>query len=200
VSAAQSPRILIDLDGTVVDWEAAFESTLLSLHPAATLRDAATYDAVARWDAPKGIVLDVINRALDYSRMKAKAGAVEAIAEMKAAGLDVWICSKNTAPNYFCASDKIGWVKKRLGADFAERTILIHDKTLVHGDILIDDRADISIGAMTPSWTHVVFDAEYNREMDANVPRLTNWAEWREVLGGVLDIDLSAKTAKAVAA
>ncbi len=199
MSAAQYYRIFVDMDGTAVEWEDACQTTLLKLHPTATLRDATVYDAVARWDAPKDVVLDVINRALDYSRMKAKPGAIEAIAEMQAAGLDVWICTKNTPENYFCASDKIGWVRKNLGAEMARKTILVHDKTLVSGDILIDDRADIAEGAMTPSWQHVVFDADYNRDMPRSTPRLKSWADWRTVLGEVLDIDLSASTAKAVA-
>lgn len=199
MNAAQDYRVFVDLDGTAVEWEDEYKTTLVKLHPTATLRDATVYDAVARWDAPKDVVLDVINRALDYSRMKAKPGAIEAIAEMQAAGLDVWICSKNTPENYFCASDKIGWVRKNLGAEMARKTILVHDKTLVHGDVLIDDRADISIGAMTPSWQHVVFDADYNRDMPRSTPRLKNWAEWREVLGEVLEMDFSAPSTEAVA-
>ena len=198
-TTTEHPRILLDLDGTLVNWERCFERELQKLYPAASIRDTAAYDVRDRWDAPADLILEVLHRKLDYARMKPVNGAIEAVTEMLHAGIDVWICSKNTPQNYWCASDKLLWVTRRLGVELAERTILASDKTLVHGAVLIDDRADIAEGAVAPSWTHVVFDADYNRSMDASVPRLKSWTEWREVLGEVLDMDFSASSRRAVA-
>lgn len=198
-TTTEHPRILLDLDGTLVNWERCFGRELQKLYAAASIRDAAAYDVRDRWYAPAADILEVLHQKLDYGRMRPLDGAVDAVTEMQAAGLDVWICTKNTPENYFCASDKIGWVRKNLGAEMARKTILIHDKTLVSGDILIDDRADIAEGAMTPSWQHVVFDADYNRDMPRSTPRLKSWADWREVLGEVLEMDFSAPSRRAVA-
>lgn len=35
------------------------------------------------------------------------------------------------------------WVEKHLGQEFLEQVILTRDKTLITGDILIDDKPDI---------------------------------------------------------
>lgn len=44
------------------------------------------------------------------------------------------------------------WVEKHLGRDFLEQVILTRDKTLITGDILIDDKPDI-LGE--PPWNFV---------------------------------------------
>jgi 5'-nucleotidase len=56
--------------------------------------------------------------------------------------------------------------------------IVTRDKTLVYGDVLVDDNPAI-VGAHTPAWTHVVYDQPYNRTIDG--PRMT-WTDWRDVL------------------
>ncbi|WP_421446371.1 5' nucleotidase, NT5C type, partial [Agrobacterium tumefaciens] len=61
--------------------------------------------------------------------------------------------------------------------------ILTRDKTLVRGDLIIDDKPRIQ-GAVTPSWRHIVYDAPYNRQV-TDAPRLT-WQNWRSVLAGEL--------------
>jgi 5'-nucleotidase len=72
------------------------------------------------------------------------------------------------------------WIRHHLGQEFAERTILTRDKTLVRGTILIDDKPSVS-GVMQPEWEHVLFDQPYNRKV-TNRRRL-NWSNYREILG-----------------
>lgn len=80
-------------------------------------------------------------------------------------------------------AEKYLWVEKHLGREATNRLILTKDKTLVRGDILIDDKPHIA-GAMRPQWKHIVYDAPYNRERK-DVPRMT-WQNWRNVLAGEL--------------
>lgn len=42
-----------------------------------------------------------------------------------------------------CVSVQYAWVEKHLGHDFLEQVILTRDKTLIAGDLLIDDKPDI---------------------------------------------------------
>ena len=108
------------------------------------------------------------------------AGAVEALKSLLAEGYDVRIC---TAPKKIfdnCVAEKFAWVKKHLGQEFVERIVLTRDKTLVRGDILVDDKPEIS-GVCTPAWTHVLYDQPYNRHI-TDKSRLT-WANHKEVLG-----------------
>ena len=111
-------------------------------------------------------------------------GAIEALKEMDAAGYKVFICTspKKFYHNPHCAGNKHRWVMNHLGKEWTERVILTRDKTLVHGDVLIDDKPEIE-GVAVPSWRHVYFDQPYNRS-NANRVRLTSWKDWRNVLGG----------------
>ena len=42
-----------------------------------------------------------------------------------------------------CVCVQYAWVEKHLGHEFLEQIILTRDKTLITGDILIDDKPDI---------------------------------------------------------
>lgn len=48
---------------------------------------------------------------------------------------------------YCCVCPRVfvqyAWVEKHLGYDFLEQVILTRDKTLIAGDLLIDDKPDI---------------------------------------------------------
>lgn len=44
---------------------------------------------------------------------------------------------------YVCVFVQYAWVDRHLGPDFLEKVILTRDKTIVSGDILIDDKLDI---------------------------------------------------------
>jgi hypothetical protein len=47
-----------------------------------------------------------------------------------------------------------------LGAEFTKRVILTRDKTLVRGDVLVDDKPEIR-GVVAPNWRDVLFDETY---------------------------------------
>ncbi|MGC8519986.1 MAG: 5' nucleotidase, NT5C type [Steroidobacteraceae bacterium] len=106
-------------------------------------------------------------------------GAVQAVREMMAEGIDVRICTHPIRAYRNCVGEKYEWVERHLGAEFTTRMVLTRDKTIVAGDALIDDNPQIT-GSRTPSWRHIVFDQPYNRSLPG--PRLRGWAEWRAVL------------------
>lgn len=106
-------------------------------------------------------------------------GAVQAVKEMVAEGIDVRICTYPIRAYRNCVGEKYEWVERHLGASFTTRMILTRDKTIVTADALIDDYPDIT-GSRTPSWRHIVFDQPYNRSVAG--PRLKGWANWRAVL------------------
>ena len=39
------------------------------------------------------------------------------------------------------------------------------DKTLVRGDVLIDDKPHVT-GSNAPTWQHLLYDAPYNRDIE----------------------------------
>jgi 5'-nucleotidase len=69
-------------------------------------------------------------------------------------------------------------VEEHLGSDFTKRIILTRDKSLVRGDVLVDDKPEIR-GLATPNWQHILYDQPYNRCLPG--VRMT-WRNWRHVL------------------
>jgi 5'-nucleotidase len=88
-------------------------------------------------------------------------------------GHKVIICTSPLSSNPTCLQEKYDWVNRYLGKDLARSMIIIKDKTMVMGDILIDDRPEV-VGAFKPTWEHVLFHAPYNKAV-ANKKRLHHW-------------------------
>jgi len=109
------------------------------------------------------------------------AGALDARADMLRAGHDVRICTSPQTAFRFCVSEKYQWTYDRLGPKWVERLILTKDKTLVRGDVRIDDKPEVT-GALVPVWEHRVFE----RPCNTGAPgRRITWDNWREVLAEV---------------
>lgn len=63
---------------------------------------------------------------------------------------------------FVCVLFQYAWVEKHLGHDFLEQVILTRDKTVVSGDILIDDKPDIlgktfHFTDLVPNYTNFFF-------------------------------------------
>lgn len=54
-------------------------------------------------------------------------------------GYDVWILTKPSVLNPLCYTEKRLWVEDHLGIELCHKLILCPDKSLLRGDILIDD-------------------------------------------------------------
>ncbi|EMP33079.1 5'(3')-deoxyribonucleotidase [Chelonia mydas] len=113
-------------------------------------------------------------------------GAVEAVKQMaKLENTDVFICTSPIKKYRYCAYEKYAWVEKHFGQEFLEQIVLTRDKTVISGDLLIDDRSDITGAEPNPSWEHVLFTACHNKHLQLQPPsrRLHSWAEnWRAIL------------------
>jgi 5'-nucleotidase len=94
-------------------------------------------------------------------------GAAQAVTDLMSEGFDVYICTSPLVQYRNCVLEKYEWVEEHLGSEFTERVILTRDKTLVRGDVLIDDKPVIG-GISTPQWRHVLFDQPYNRSSRAH--------------------------------
>jgi 5'-nucleotidase len=105
---------------------------------------------------------------------------VEGVHALLALGHDVRICTSPLTQYQNCVAEKYEWVERHLGLDFVSRIVVTKDKTLVHADVLVDDKPLVE-GVRTPSWKHVLFDQPYNRGVHGE--RMT-WANWRHVLLG----------------
>lgn len=180
-------RILVDMDGVIADWGAGYNAALDAYGEEAAgirrHRDQRSFDLHEGCTPDEiRIIGEVMVQPNFYRRLRAIPGAITALREMVRAGHDVRIVTSPWIGNPTCASDKLDWVVHRLGRSWGQRTVITMDKTLVRGDILIDDKPEVR-GSMTPEWEHVYFTQPYNRELTGK-RRLDAWASWEEIING----------------
>ena len=180
----QKKELLIDLDGVVADLD---KEIMLRIHrrfpellvypggnaPSYFLED--LYPTVYHAQIVEMFLVEGL-----FLQLEVIPGAREALKYLVQQGHDVRLCS---APTYsfsrYCASEKAAWVHHNLGAEWEKRLILTHDKTVVDGDILVDDRPSVT-GVRQPRWEHVLYDRLCNRSVPGL--RRINWKNFRHVL------------------
>jgi 5'-nucleotidase len=175
--------ILIDQDNVLADFEQGFLDAWQAGHP-----DKEFIACIDRKcfhvkdDYPKSyseFVEATYAQPGFFRGLKPVLGALAAVRELMGMGHEIHICTSPINRYHNCVREKYEWVEEHLGFAFTKRMILTKDKTLVRGDILIDDKPKIT-GLHTPVWQHYLYNRPFNQTI-TNVPRLT-WQNWKEVL------------------
>lgn len=175
--------ILLDQDGVLADFEQGFHDAWhaanSSLCPA--LPPTSRRSFYVRDDYPethRQAVEGIYTAPGFFSGLPPISGAIEGVKTLLAQGHDVRICTSPLNQWRHCVAEKYEWVERHLGTDFVNRMIVTKDKTVVHGDVLVDDKPSVT-GTRPPPWRHVVFDQPYNQQ--ATGLRM-NWSSWQTVL------------------
>ncbi|GAA4979252.1 5'-3'-deoxyribonucleotidase [Kineococcus glutinatus] len=177
--------VLVDQDQVLAGFGAGFDAAWRRTHPTAPFHPrerSRTYwiqdDYGMQWAAQ---ILQVMTAPGFFRDLPVLPGAVAGMQGLLADGHDVRICTAPVQDYRHCVREKYEWVEEHLGHEWTTRMILTRDKTLVAGDVLLDDRPTVP-GALTPAWDHLLFRAPYN----ADVPgRHVDWVDYREVLAEV---------------
>lgn len=90
-------------------------------------------------------------------------------------GMDVFICSAPHGANKDSYKAKAEWVGSFLGHDWMNRLMLVRDKTLCNGAVLVDDRPEV-MGSYKNTWEHVLFRQSYNEHVIGKIV-MTNWSD-----------------------
>lgn len=113
-------------------------------------------------------------------------GAQAAVADLIDAGHDVWVCTKPLEANPTCLNDKHAWLADHF-PELASKLITAPDKSMIHGDVLIDDAPKPGWIAEA-TWLPIIYDQPYNRTDDLlDLPRITWTPDTAERLTAMVD-------------
>lgn len=187
--------ILVDMDGVLFDWTSGFyriaremaaeQGVVFGLPEPEHLTSFYMGEMIPEGDTwTQGIIDATMAHPELYSTLDPIPGAVEALNEMLEED-EVFVCSTPDSSNVECATAKMTAMKHYFGQTWGKRTILTHDKTLVSGRILIDDKPQIK-GILSPrqSWQQIAFSQPYNAGFPG--PRMDDWSQWRSVVHPLL--------------
>lgn len=177
-------RVLVDLDGVVADWGFGYDREAefygLWREGGMAYSDRPTWDL--NWNlTPKGKLINqrIMERCGFYRELPPIPGAISAIHTL-ARSFEIWFVSTPFLTHETCASEKLAWVGEHFGQEYQRRTILTMDKTLVNGDVLIDDKPEVT-GVATPTWKHLCF-GDYGYSSTTQSQRVRDWGEAQEAV------------------
>jgi 5'-nucleotidase len=173
--------ILVDMDSTIADFESGFLEYFRNMHsslPYIPLEQRNSFYLEGQY--PEDIVYDILSTKGFFYGLKPIPGSIKAIGKLKELGNEIYFCTSPTKEYKYCVVEKIDWIQKHFGSEWIRRIIITYDKSIVHGDYLIDDNPDI-LSTSEPFWKHVIYDQPYNRHIK-NKDRI-NWNNWHYVLG-----------------
>lgn len=178
--------ILVDMDGVIADFEGDFIRLWKAEHPDKEyidIKDRQGFYLKSQYPKEYHSLVEEIYYAPGfYKNLPIYDGCKDALKRMTGEGHIVYLCTSPMIPQFHnCVLEKYEWVEKHLGTEWVRKLIMAADKTMVKGDILIDDRPEIK-GAIKPEWEHVLYDQYYNRS-ETGKRRLT-WQNYYEVLFG----------------
>ncbi len=175
--------ILVDMDNTLADFDVALLERWRELYPNefhVPLEKRTTFYTFL--DYPEHLqdkIHDLCHSEGFIRNLPPVEGGIEAVKEMLERGHDVRFCSSHLFQYDNSVLEKYRWIEQHFGRKLVDRIVFTRDKTLIHGDILIDDKPAIS-GLRKPDWEHVIYDRPYNRQITGQ--RRLTWANWRDIL------------------
>lgn len=175
--------ILLDMDGVLANFEQgllqAFQTHYPS-RPCIPLGDRRGFYAHEQYPKEdRKRITQLITAKGFFRNLPPIQGAIEACQALFASQHEIFFCTSPISRYQHCVLEKYQWIEAHLGFDYTKRMILTKDKTVIHGDILIDDRPQIH-GVHSPSWEHVLYAQPYNK--DVHDKRRLTWENWQELI------------------
>lgn len=176
--------VLIDMDGTIAD----FNKSLLKKIKEMGMGDLEKKDmthfrteknfSIEHWSD----IINIISQKDFYFDLESIEDSIKYVKEIFAhPEIDAFFCTSPLLSEY-CIPEKQKWIIKYFGEEYLKKIIFSKDKTLVLGDILIDDKPLVEgIREKNQSWEHIYFDQPYNRN-GVERRRIKDWKNWKEII------------------
>jgi 5'-nucleotidase len=180
---------LVDMDDVLADFDRRVLGKYHAYHPDKLYippEEIKTFYVQDSYPAElRPLLEEIFNEPGIFSEFPPVPGGIEAIKEIAEKGHEVFICTTPLLSNPTCVQDKYDWIGRYLGRAWQKRLIPTRDKTMIHGDYLVDDKPEVT-GIRTPTWTHVLYTKPCNAHIKDR-PRIkwTNYSpeeDWRKVL------------------
>lgn len=176
--------ILVDMDNTLVEFDKGLLKKWRMVYPNKAyvpLEDRKAFHP--HMDYPEHLqqkVQDICHAKGFIRSLDPTPGGVEAVHEMIRKGHDVRFCTSYLLGYNYCVVEKYQWIEHYFGPEFIDRIVLTRDKTLIRGDLLIDDKPAIT-GLLKPAWEHIIYDRPHNCHVTSK--QRINWTDdWQSVV------------------
>jgi 5'-nucleotidase len=179
--------ILIDIDEVLADFEAALTSEWQKLYPHTLLFPSGSRKHYYIGQDEEGnkseLVSKIIHREGFFEQLQPLPGAIDAIKLMQHYNHQIYLVTSAGVSYPNAASEKYRWVERHLGKEFLSCLVITPAKSIVRGDILIDDRPSFRDERLA-SWEHVLYDKSYNKTVPRK--RRITWENWTDELPELL--------------
>lgn len=188
------------MDNTIADFDGRALEILKERHPeiCVSRADLTEFPFAANFPAELKPAIDAMLLEQGFFRsLTPIAGAIEALKAMQGEeGIEVFLCTAPIARSCYCQQEKVEWVRAHLDVDSAgtkrqrtadrsrtwvQRMVITSDKSLVRGDLLIDDAPAPKAENLEPSWEHVWLTQPFNASLQGK-RRIDGWEDWRKVV------------------
>ena len=171
--------VLVDIDCTLNNFQEIFIKTFKSCFPEFNKHEIRTHFDAFKLDKEKSmsiLMAESFNKSLSPLE-----NAVEAVKEIEKNGFTVFFCTSVVTDISNTMRDRVQWIGKWFGEKWMNQVIFTNDKTMVHGDFLIDDSPSRTKGCRKPDWKLIYFDTSYNHDCDCAY-RIYSWNNIEELL------------------
>ncbi len=109
------------------------------------------------------LVKEIIARPGFFLSLKPVPGAIEGLRRIASIpDVNLAICTSPLQDPTYCVPEKYEWVERYLGPRFLSNMIMTRDKTVVEGDIMLEDNSCIK-GVNVPTWELILHHQMHNR-------------------------------------
>lgn len=164
--------ILVDMDGTICDFVSGYYHVALYEHPQLwnalpEKEDIHTFFIEESIENPTPRILqqaaDVVNHPTIFLDLPPIEGAVDGVKLLQnSTDREVFFLSAPHVTNFNSYNQKAEWIERHFGSEWVKRLMLVRDKTLVDGVVLIDDKPD-PLGKYAAKWEHILYNQCYNQ-------------------------------------